>query len=127
MKDNYSVRELFRRIINFEETPKTMKWEFGYWGETVLRWYREGLPKKSSTVGKINTYDTVIGPGCPENYNQSGNKYLIDTDISDYFNFDTGMHYVPYHYFYYPIFKEKVIDEDGQYEVKYNNLGIKIR
>ena len=53
MKDPYTTRELFTRIINFKDAPRTMKWEFGYWGQTISRWYREGLPQKSDIINRV--------------------------------------------------------------------------
>ena len=43
--DDLSARELFLNTINFKSSPKTLKWEFGYWGGAINRWYSEGLPK----------------------------------------------------------------------------------
>ncbi len=39
-------RERFLEVMNFNTSAATMKWEFGYWGETLDRWYADGLPKK---------------------------------------------------------------------------------
>ncbi len=61
MGKQYSTRELFKRIINFQDSPRTLKWEFGYWGETVLRSYKEGLQPKSNIIDYIEANSRVIG------------------------------------------------------------------
>ena len=33
-------------IVNFKNNVSPPKWEFGYWGCLVDKWYEEGLPKK---------------------------------------------------------------------------------
>ena len=39
-------RERFIEVMNFNRSARTIKWEFGFWGQTIDRWYKEGLPKK---------------------------------------------------------------------------------
>jgi hypothetical protein len=41
-----TLRERFIEIMKFNTNIYTIKWEFGYWGETLHNWYDEGLPKK---------------------------------------------------------------------------------
>lgn len=38
-------REKFLETMNFNTGVIVNKWEFGFWGATVERWYKEGLPK----------------------------------------------------------------------------------
>ena len=40
-----NLREQFHEVMNFNTSVPTIKWEFGYWGETIDKWYDEGLPK----------------------------------------------------------------------------------
>ena len=54
-----STREIFLKIMNFEPSDRTIKWEFGYWEATLERWHREGLPK-------LGSGDDIIGPGHAE-------------------------------------------------------------
>lgn len=127
MENAYPVRELFSRIINFQKSPRTMKWEFGYWGETVSRWYREGLPQKSENGKKLDPREVMRGPSLPAEYDSSGGGDNIDIDIARCFKFDKGLHYAPFRYFYNPAFEEVVISEDEKYIEKYNDFGIKIK
>jgi uroporphyrinogen decarboxylase len=45
-----NLREQFHEVMNFNTAVPAMKWEFGLWGETLDRWYDEGLPKKNPAV-----------------------------------------------------------------------------
>jgi len=40
-------RERFHEVMNFNPDVRSLKWEFGYWGATIKRWYEEGLPEKN--------------------------------------------------------------------------------
>ena len=42
-------RERFLEVMNFNTNVRSMKWEFGFWGENITQWYQEGLPKKFGT------------------------------------------------------------------------------
>jgi hypothetical protein len=44
------LRERFHEVMNFNAAVPAMKWEFGLWGETLDRWYDEGLPKIDPAV-----------------------------------------------------------------------------
>lgn len=39
-----NLRERFHEVMNFNTDVHSLKWEFGYWGETVSNWYKQGLP-----------------------------------------------------------------------------------
>jgi hypothetical protein len=41
-----TARERFRRVMNGDSGTGSLKWEYAYWGATLNRWYREGLPRK---------------------------------------------------------------------------------
>ena len=42
-------RERFLEVMNFNPDVRTLKWEFGFWGENINQWYGEGLPEKYGT------------------------------------------------------------------------------
>lgn len=42
-------RERFLEVMNFNTDVRTLKWEFGFWGENINQWYAEGLPEKVGT------------------------------------------------------------------------------
>lgn len=43
-----NARERFLEVMRFK--PTSLKWEFGYWGETVKNWYAAGLPRLEPPV-----------------------------------------------------------------------------
>ena len=48
-----NTRERFLEVLAFTPGAHSLKWEFGYWGETVNNWYAQGLRKTN--------YPTVEG------------------------------------------------------------------
>lgn len=42
-----NLRERFLEVMSFSPGVRTLRWEFGYWGETVKNWYESGLPPKA--------------------------------------------------------------------------------
>jgi uroporphyrinogen-III decarboxylase len=55
-----NLRERFHEVMNFNTAVPAMKWEFGLWGETLNRWYDEGLPKiDPATLTKETTTPTA--------------------------------------------------------------------
>ena len=40
-----NTRERFLETMRFNRSVSAPKWEFGYWGATIERWYAEGLPQ----------------------------------------------------------------------------------
>ena len=54
-----NTRERFLEIMDFNPNVHSLKYEFGYWGETVDNWYKSGLPKKKyPVVNKVITTPT---------------------------------------------------------------------
>ena len=41
-----NARERFLEVCNFNPNIPALKWEFGYWGETIKNWYAQGLPRR---------------------------------------------------------------------------------
>lgn len=54
-------RERFLACMNFEKVDRAPRWEIGYWGGTIRRWYQEGLPKKWGLPESVAWGDPVIG------------------------------------------------------------------
>jgi hypothetical protein len=46
-----NVRERFVAVMNFQQPDRNLLWEFGYWPETLERWYREGLKHRDNQEG----------------------------------------------------------------------------
>ncbi|MDD5658637.1 MAG: uroporphyrinogen decarboxylase family protein [Actinomycetota bacterium] len=54
-----NAKEKFIEFTNFNKTIPAIKWEFGYWGGTIKRWYKEGLPLKNYPSVPSNTINTT--------------------------------------------------------------------
>lgn len=117
--------ERYLQVLNFEETDRTLNWEFAYWGGALNRWYREGLPEKHGLAKEVEYGETVCGPGLhyPLVSVSGGQNILIDRDVSDFFHFDNDLVCPPVNHWIYPKFhrvtqsenrdKIQIIDEDG--------------
>ena len=55
-------RERFLKILNFERCDRTLKWEIGYWGGALEKWYNEGLNEKENINRKFkyNIYRNML-------------------------------------------------------------------
>ena len=42
-----NLRQRFIEVMRFNRDVHTVKWEFGYWGETIKNWYESGLPQQN--------------------------------------------------------------------------------
>ena len=54
-----NTREKFIETAHFNKSSNTLKWEFGYWGATIERWYNEGLPKINYPTIPTNIINTT--------------------------------------------------------------------
>ena len=125
MDNNLNIKDLFERIINFEPAPRTLNWEFGFWGGTLNRWYEEGLPKKKGLPKKVVYGEPVPGPGVPWGCPILGSVPPKDFDVTDYFGFDEGFNLIPYEYWLFPAFEKKVVYEDEKIQELYDVDGIR--
>jgi len=103
-----NARERFLATMNFEPVDRAPLWEFGYWVETLRRWYREGLvrrvgfrdsPDLVTVYGEGMIWDATLGP--------------IDRDVHFEFGLDEGIHRVPMNSFICPPFERRVLEDDG--------------
>lgn len=124
-----STRELFLKILSFEKCERTLRWEMGYWNETLIRWYKEGLPKIKGLPGNAPiTNESSFGPAIylwSKSYVDEKRDQTVNYDVSNCFNFDEGYLKFPYNYWLYPRFDEKIIFEDDNSIEFYGSDGIK--
>ena len=106
-----NLRERFFKIFNFESPDRLPRWELGYWGETVKRWRREGLPENSipQDYFENEAWYTVGGGGAsqtPEVWRlRLGDKVVGKFhDFMDYRVVDYSARY-----------EEKVFEETSEY------------
>lgn len=137
-------RERFIEVMkNFNKGVPTLKWEFGYWGETINNWYKQGLPREKYSVIP-ETYKTTSSSIYTKSWT-CNNKYVkpneypsgyvlmggglywptqgfaLDEDVRRYFNMDKSQQLVDLNLFFYPMFEPKTIEEDD-HKLKYLDL-----
>jgi len=122
---NFSTKELFMDILNFKSCKRTIKWEFGYWGGTLKRWYSEGLPVLRELNKNITYGETIAGAGFAYGGLTTGLRPERDFDVANYFKFDEGFEIVPFDYWLYPNFESKLIFENENYKEFYDIDGIR--
>lgn len=125
-----NTRERFLEIMDFNPKVRSLRYEFGYWGETVDNWYKSGLPKKKyPVVNKVITtptsslYSTAWachGSGTlPKGIAVTGGglysptqAFPLDNDVREYFSMDLTQHLVDVNMHFSPMFDIKVLRED---------------
>ncbi len=116
-----NAREKFHAIMNFDTSVQTLKWEFGYWADTLLRWYSEGFPGKHGIPGGLKGGEEVFGEGIP--WKEGAEPFA--TDVSDYFSMDQGFERVPLNLLFDPPFEYNVLEEDEEHRIIVDDMGIK--
>jgi uroporphyrinogen decarboxylase len=139
-----TTREKFLETMLFNgKKTHSPKWEFGYWGESLNRWYKDGLPKKkpapvpsdyTSPSSSIYTKSWIcnnkfVAPGeYPQGWvSMAGGLYWptqgfgLDEDVKDYFGMDTTQQLVDVNLFFEPVF-EPVVIEDTERTLRYLDL-----
>ena len=106
-----NTREKFLSVVNFDKDARVPDWEFGYWYDTVTRWYSEGLPKiKPPALIKCSQW--VHGEADPalDVFQEEPNYYGEDVKI--FFDFDERVHAAPLYAPPMPFFDKEVYEED---------------
>ena len=124
---DFTVKEIFDRVVNFKNSPRTLKWEFGYLSLTLPRWYREGLPRedKNKPIPKVFS---EYAETCPRPM-VAGREIVSrkQNDVSKYFKLDEGLFGVPVNYWIYPLFENKTFYEDDRTIEVQDDWGIRKR
>ena len=104
-------RERFLKIFEFEKPDKIPWWELGFWGETLTRWWDEGLPEGTIPQDhfELESWYTVAGIGIsmtPEEWrmHQGMGKDRRFYEFMDFNLVD-----------YSPGYEEKIIEETSAY------------
>lgn len=138
-----NLRERFHEVMNFNTSVAAMKWEFGYWGETLDNWYAAGLPKQdypalaqeistpTSTLyqptwvragkGKLPAGIAVVGGGL---YYPT-QSFPRDKDVCRYFHMDVGQRLVDVNLLFHPMFDIEIVSEDEENLVYVDIDGVK--
>ena len=143
-RNDMTERERFLEVmVNFNPRVPALKWEFGYWGETMNNWYRQGLPKRdfaripteyttpSSSIYTRSwiTENKYVAPGeYPKGFViMAGGLYwptqgfAKDNDVSAHFHMDHTQRLVDLNLFFHPMFDVEVLEEDDD-KLKYIDL-----
>lgn len=133
-----NARERFLEIMNFNTSVETLKWEFGYWGETIDNWYAAGLPKKHyprlpnqndpyitpTSHLYSRAWTSVGGDRLPCGIGVMGGGlywptqgFPLDSDVREYFGMDKTQTLVNVNLLFNPVFEiETVYEDDGKLE-----------
>lgn len=115
-----NVKDRFINYMHFKKTDRAPFYEwFPCWGETLLRWYDEGLPKKP------RMYDLFLeDSGFTLNWAlpTSGFEPLID--LTEHFGFD-GRETIPVDIAPIPRFVKRIIEVKDEYSIDFDEAGVK--
>ncbi|MGD2157808.1 MAG: uroporphyrinogen decarboxylase family protein [Anaerolineales bacterium] len=115
-------RERFLATMRGELVERVPLWEFGYWSQTLNRWYQEGLPHRvghtgemyeGSIFGEALIWDPAVG--------------ARDQDVHMELGLDEGIQRVPINSFVSPPFERKLIDDEGDTVVEQDPRGHIVR
>lgn len=129
-----NTRERFLEVMNFNTDIRSLKWEFGYWGETINNWYEQGLRKEHYPVieKKITTptstlYTYAWSDKCkgrdrlPNGFPvMAGGLYwptqgfTLDRDVRKHFKMDHTQVVVDVNLLWDPMFEPVVLSEDHE-------------
>ena len=122
-----SARERYLAVMHRQPGVRTMLWEFGYWVETVEKWYAEGLPRSpyAPPPGMPGGNGFFAG-GLPFPH-QPGLVRYLDLDVRTQLGLDLSSVRVPLVWRACPLFAEMVLEEDETSRVMINADGVKVR
>lgn len=137
-----NARERFHEIMNFNTSVPTLKWEFGYWGETLDNWYAAGLPKvkypqlpqpgdpdgtptshlyatawNSVSTGRLPSGIAVMAGGLY--WPTQG--FPLDYDVKNHFGMDYTQTLVNVNLLFHPVF-EPTIEFENEDKLEYHDI-----
>lgn len=107
-----NTRERFLALMSFEEVDRTLLWEFGYWGGTVRRWYREGLPLVEGIPDEVADGSGLFAESAGVPLHR-----FSAYDVHNYFSLDPYLVRVPLWIGAWPEFEQKVIEDHGDWYI----------
>jgi uroporphyrinogen decarboxylase len=116
-----TAREIYLSVLGVEETDRTLKWEFGFWGAVLMDWYQAGLPEEIGFERDLIYGEFVNGPGLQYPMPSYDDSVQYAHDIVSYFDLDRGPSPFPFNWFYYPRWETQVISET---EDKVEYIGV---
>ena len=140
-----NLRERFLEVMKLNTSVHSIKWEFGYWGEVLDRWYAEGLPKKNypRISHKISTptsdlytpaWNCIPKDRLPKGIAvMSGGLYWptqgfpVDNDVRDHFHMDDSQILIDVNLLFHPMFEVQVLEDSDRYFVTRDVDGVQRR
>lgn len=107
-----NTRERFSSVMSFEPGVRTLLWEWGYWGGAIERWYEEGLSHEHGLREAAAFGDTVAGPGAA--WRSGVLNIQRAEDVSESVGLDGGRETIPLQNMIFPLFDEKIIEEEEE-------------
>lgn len=125
-----NAKERFLAVMKFQKYDRTLLWEFGYWAQTIQRWYKEGLPKKRGLPPYPDEkFDNTVRAEAlplPLGLESAEDRcFAQDFDVHEYFEFDKGFAKVPVNLGMEPPFKRRILEEDDESVIFIDEWGIK--
>jgi uroporphyrinogen decarboxylase len=139
-----NARQRFHEICDFNPAARSLKWEFGYWGETIKNWYAQGLPQKNYpklrteiTTPASSLYVpawTCRGDGVLPNgiavFGGAGywptQGFPLDSDVRTRFGMDTSHRLVDVNLLFDPMFEIEILDDNAE-TLKYRDIDGGVR
>ncbi len=138
-----TVRDRFLETLDFNTDVCPPKWEWGYMGETLERWYAQGLPCKAypAVPGALSTptaslYLTAWGSvgkdQLPKGITVSGGGFYtptqgfpVDQDVKRELELDEAQQLVDVNLLFDPVFEVQIIEESERHLIYRDLDGIK--
>jgi hypothetical protein len=106
-----NTREKFISILNCDKKAHAPDWEFGFWFDTLERWYKEGL-KKENPVLPFEACQWVPAQAVPNADYYTGEQYY-EKDASRQLGFDERARSVAINMQPLPYFETEILEDDG--------------
>jgi hypothetical protein len=124
-----NTRERFLALMDFEPVDRSLLWEMGYWGGTVRRWYREGLPRNMGVPDTLPDGSSVKGEDLPVEPLACDplDHPERDADVHRYFGMDEPTWRVPLNCYVCPQYEKEVVEDHGDWVVHRNEYGVLVK
>jgi uroporphyrinogen decarboxylase len=110
-------KEKVINCLDFRKGSKSVKAEFGFWYETIIRWNKEGLPLDDGSMLKSD------GHNIKGNFNSGSAEHdTVDKAVHRYFNFDFNSYSIKNSFS--PKYDTKTVEEDNNFVIFVDDYGI---
>jgi uroporphyrinogen-III decarboxylase len=121
-----TIRERYRATMRRQPGVRPPLWEFGYWVETVEKWYAEGLQRSPYAPPPGTPGGNGFFAGGLPFPHQPGLVRYLDLDVRVQLGLDLSSVRVPLIWRACPLFTETVLEEDETTRILINADGVKV-